>query len=160
MPVPVRWGGRIVPIRLIPSGIAAADAPVIARPTIITTKLSPASAQISEPTSIAPTDTISIRRLPKRSPSRPKTGTAIAATSSVEVSSHWVPLVVLPRSAWISGRTGTIRVWVRATRTPQTAVIATAARSRAVQPSFSMPGGSRASAVEGRAAESAGSWKR
>ena len=63
MPDPARFAGSTEPIRLMPSGIAAAETPVMARPTIIA-PIEPASAQTTEPTTSAAVATSSIRRLP------------------------------------------------------------------------------------------------
>jgi hypothetical protein len=48
MPLPARRAGNTVPTRLMPTGIAATDSPVMARPMISTPMLL-VKAQISEP---------------------------------------------------------------------------------------------------------------
>ncbi len=110
--------------RLMPSGIAAAEQPWIARPTISTRELS-VSASISEPTTSAPRRRSSMRRLPNMSAEPPTTGTATAPTSRVEVSSHWCSGAVRPARAgsapagrWSGRRSprGRRRAWQRGDR--------------------------------------------
>ena len=74
-----------------------------------------------------PAETISISRLPYRSPSRPAIGTATAAASSAEVSSHSVLVVELPMSRAINGSTGTSIDSVMDTIRPAVAMMASAA---------------------------------
>ena len=64
-------------------------------------------AQISEPARKVASATTSIRFLPYRSPSRPRTGTAIAPVSSVAVSSHSADVAEVCRSTASRGSTGT-----------------------------------------------------
>ena len=104
-PDSARRGGSVTVIRLMPSGTAATDSPVTARPMISGARLR-LSAQMNEPMMRNPAHTMSISRLPYRSPSRPAIGTAMAATSSVAVSSHSVLVVELPRLCAIWGSTG------------------------------------------------------
>ena len=136
-PVAARRAGSTVPIRLMPSGMAAVASPVTARPTISQGSVS-LSAQISEPTVSAAAAKTSIRRLPWRSASRPITGTATAPTSSVEVSSHWV---FGPSAAVSSGSTGISSDVVSATMNPRTATTASADACCAVHPSPVSAGG-------------------
>ena len=84
---PTRSRGISAASRLMPSGMAAAETPWIARPTI-SQAMSLDTAVISEPTVSAAIATSSIRRLPYMSPSRPMIGTDTAATRRVEVSSQ------------------------------------------------------------------------
>ena len=82
---------------------------------------------MSEPTVRKPAHTMSISRLPYMSPSRPAIGTATAATSNVEVSSHSVLVVELPRLCAIWGSTGISSDPVRDTIKPAVATTASAA---------------------------------
>ena len=101
----------------MPSGTAASDSPVTPRPMISGTRLW-LRAQMSEPTVRKPAHTMSISRLPYRSPSRPTIGTATAAASNVEVSSHSVLVVELPMSSATCGSTGISTDMVRDTIKP------------------------------------------
>ena len=74
--------------------MAATDSPVTLRPMTSGIRLW-LRAQMSEPTVRKPAHIMSISRLPYRSPSRPMIGTATAAASNVEVSSHSVLVVEL-----------------------------------------------------------------
>jgi len=67
-----------------------------------------------------------ISRSPYRSPSRPAIGTATAAASNDEVSSHSVLVVELPMSRAISGSTGTSIERVIETIKPAVATTASA----------------------------------
>ena len=120
----------------MPSGMAARDSPVTPRPMISGTRLW-LSAQMSEPTNRNPADTMSVSRLPYRSPSRPAIGTATAAASSVEVSSHSVLAVELPTSLAMLGSTGMSSDWVRDAIRPATETTARAAIWLGSQPSGS-----------------------
>ena len=135
-----RRGGSVKVIRLMPSGTAATDSPVTLRPMTSGTRLW-LSAQISEPATRKPAETISISRLPNRSPSRPAIGTATAAASNAEVSSHSVLVAELPVSVAISGSTGTSIDKMTETMKPDVAIIASAAISLPDQPSASLPAG-------------------
>ena len=120
----------------MPSGMAATDSPVTPRPMISGTRLW-LSAQMSEPTMRKPAHTMSISRLPYRSPSRPTIGTATAAASNVEVSSHSVLVVELPRSLAICGSTGISSDKVSDTIRPAIATTASAMIWLGSQPSAS-----------------------
>jgi hypothetical protein len=106
MPLPARRPGSTVPTRLIPTGMAATDSPVTARPAIRAPMLL-VKAQISEPARKVTSETTRISFLPYRSPSRPKTGTATAPVSSVAVSSHSVDVAEVCSSTASRGSTGT-----------------------------------------------------
>ncbi len=138
MPLPARFGGSTVPTRLMPTGIAATDSPTTARPAIIT-PISLVNAQISEPATKVTSVTSSMSRLPYRSPRRPKTGTATAPTSSVEVSSHSVAVAEACRSSASCGRTGTSSDWVSETSSPATATSASVAVALLVPPASALP---------------------
>ena len=105
--------------------MAATDSPVTLRPMISGIRLW-LRAQMSEPAVRKPAHTMSISRLPYRSPSRPMIGTATAAASNVEVSSHSVLVVELPMSLATSGSTGISTEKVRDTIKPAVATTASA----------------------------------
>ena len=109
----------------MPSGTAASDSPVTPRPMISGIRLW-LRAQMSEPAMRNPAHTMSISRLPYMSPSRPAIGTATAAASNVEVSSHSVLVVELPMSLATSGSTGISTEKVRDTIKPAVATTASA----------------------------------
>ena len=120
----------------MPSGTAASDSPVTPRPMISGTRLW-LRAQMSEPTVRKPAHTMSISRLPYRSPSRPTIGTATAAASKVEVSSHSVLVVELCRSSATCGSTGMRTDMVSDTIRPAVATTASAAIWLGSQPPVS-----------------------
>ena len=101
---------------------------------------------MSEPTVRKPAHTMSISRLPYRSPSRPTIGTATAAASNVEVSSHSVLVVELPRSSATWGSTGISTDMVRDTIKPAVATTASAATWLGSQPPASGSAGRPAQA--------------
>ena len=127
-------------IRLMPSGTAATDSPVTLRPMTSGIRLL-LRAQMSEPAIRKPAQTMSISRLPYRSPSRPAIGTATAAASNVEVSSHSVLVVELAGVPAISGSTGISTEMVRETIKPPVATAASAAIWLGSQRSASVPAG-------------------
>ena len=133
MPWPALPGGMIVPMRLIPSGIAAMDRPTMDRPTIMTAMLS-VSAQTREPAISVIMAITSMRFLPYRSPRRPKTGTATAATSRVEVSTHSIAADDACRLTAIRGRSGTRIEEVSAATRAASAISPRATDCRAAPP--------------------------
>ena len=96
--VPVRCGGVISRISEMPTGMNPIASPCIARPTSIGASES-LSAQTMLATSSSPALATSTRCLPKRSASRPATGIATAAASSVIVMTHAALAWLLPRSS-------------------------------------------------------------
>ena len=117
-------------------GSAATDSPVTLRPMTSGIRLW-LRAQMSEPTVRKPAHMMSISRLPYRSPSRPMIGTATAAASNVEVSSHSVLVVEPPMSLATSGSTGISTEKVRDTIRPAVATTASAMTWLGSQPSAS-----------------------
>ena len=105
--VPVRCGGVISRISEMPTGMNPIASPCIARPTSIGASES-LSAQTTLATSSSPALATSTRCLPKRSASRPATGIATAAASSVIVMTQaafaWLVPRSSPSSPWIGIR--------------------------------------------------------
>ena len=124
----------------MPSETVASDSPVTPRPMTSGTRLW-LRAQMSEPAMRKPAHTMSISRLPYMSPSRPAIGTATAAASNVEVSSHSVLVVELPMSSATWGSTGISTDMVRDTIKPAVATTASAATWLGSQPPASASAG-------------------
>ena len=135
----------------MPSGMAAAETPWMARPTI-SQAMSSDTAVTSEPTVSAAIATSSIRRLPYMSPSRPMIGTDTAATSRVEVSSQLtLPAEVFRRAGRIDS-TGMRTDWAsETTRAPRpTTSSSRVARRGEVWAAISASWSARGSSVSGR----------
>ncbi len=117
---PSRFGGSSSRMMLMPSGIAPIAPPWMARPITMRTS-SEVSAQISEPTTSRPRATMSMRRLPNMSPSRPITGVATAPARRVAVMTQDALDVVVCSSFGRSATSGTTSVCMTETTMPQNA---------------------------------------
>ncbi len=80
------------------------------RPETTTPRVFP-SAETTEPAPKKASEMTSIRRLPNMSPSRPKTGVAIAALSRKPVSVQATPASSVPRRSLRSPSAGMSMVW-------------------------------------------------
>ena len=112
---------RMMPM---PRGIAPMAKPWSALPTIMTTRSS-VNAQISEPNTMTARLASSMRRLPKRSPSRPMIGVDTAPASRVAVITQVALAGAVPRRVGRSLMTGTSRVCITATVIPAKARMGT-----------------------------------
>ena len=80
-----------------------------------------ATAPITEPARINPSETSSIRRFPYMSPSRPSTGAATAPATSVAVTSHVAVDGDVDNNRGYCGSNGTTMVWINETSRPHDA---------------------------------------
>ena len=103
-----RWAGKASRTMPNASGNIAPPTPWMTRAPMSTPMVG-ASAATTEPSATASSASTKMRRLPTMSPTRPSSGVATAAEISQAVMVQVAPDVVVPRSRWITGSTGTTR---------------------------------------------------
>ena len=107
--VSTRFGCSTSRMMAMPSGMTPLIAPCRVRP-MTTSESSLVLAARTEPTTIAPSRTSTMRRLPYMSPRRPEIGAMIAAASRVEVITHALSAREAFSSTGSSAWMGTTRV--------------------------------------------------
>lgn len=136
-----RAGGSSSRMMLMPSGTTASAAPCRARPAM-STPICELTAHSTEPSTRTPREASSTRRLPYMSPTLPRTGVQIAPVSRVTVTSQLAVAGVAPVSWGMCGSSGTTRVCMTATTTPQKARTPTSARGWPAPPGAAVSTGS------------------
>lgn len=126
-------GGTARVTRAMPRGMAATATPCTARPAS-SGPMEVAVAHSTEPATNAPMATSSIRRGPSRSPSRPRSGLAIAPVTSVAVTSQLASAPETPSCSRIWGSTGTTMAWGSAATRAAAATARTTGRDGSPRP--------------------------